>query len=221
MIENNLLVAPELKNANKYLESGTRTEITDIISEKAKMLKDRTDGLTIRKIIVWMNKYTSRLHNGSDNRKFKRSATGILQSMERTGCCDSCTLFTALARSAGIPTMQIITLSKRWGKDVDKGRKIATSGHFFAGVYLEDIHGNFGWTIVDPDRYVTDIREVRFRPLKIVDRNIGDLYTFAYVTDYFDDLGIDSIEKMSEVQLGAYKKCDKRDFEDEYEIDDR
>ena len=221
MIRDGLLVFPDLKNTNKYLESGTRTEITDIISKEAKLLKGRTDGLTVRKILVWMNKHTSRLHNGSDSRKFKRSATEILQSMERTGCCDSCTLFTALARSVGIPTMQIITLSKSWGKDIDEGRKIATSGHFFAGVYLEDINGKFGWTLVDSDRYVTDIRDVRFSPLKIVDRNIGDLYTFAYVTDYFDDLDIDSIEKMAEVQLSAYKKCDKRDFKYEYEIGDR
>lgn len=221
MIRDSLLVAPELKNTNKYLESGTRTEITDIISTKAKMLKDRTDGLTVKRILVWMNKYTSRLHNVSDNRKFKRSATEILQSMERTGCCDSCTLFTALARSAGIPTMQIITLSKRWGKDIDEGRRTGTVGHFFVGVYLEDIHGKFSWTLVDSDRCVTDIRDVRFSSLKIVDRNIGDLYTFAYVTDYFDDLGIDSIEKMAEVQLEAYKRCDKRNFTDEYEIDGR
>lgn len=221
MDKDSLLVVPELENINKYLKSGTRTEITDVINRKAKMLKDRTDGLTVKRILVWMNKYTSRLHNGNDNRKFKRSATEILQSMERTGCCDSCTLFTALARSAGIPTMQIITLSKRWGKDIDKGIKIATVGHFFVGVYLKDIHGKFNWVLVDSDRCVTDIRDVGFSPLKIVDRNIGDLYIFAYVTDYFDDLGIDSIEKMAEVQLEAYKRCDKRNFTEVYEIDGR
>lgn len=45
MIRDNLLVAPELNNTNKYLESGTRTEITDIISKKAKMLQGSSDGL--------------------------------------------------------------------------------------------------------------------------------------------------------------------------------
>lgn len=34
------------------------------------MLKGRTNGLTVRRILVWMNTYTYRLHNGSDNRKF-------------------------------------------------------------------------------------------------------------------------------------------------------
>ena len=221
MIRDGLLKTPELDNIDKYLRSGTRTQITDIIIKKAKKLEDVTDGLTVRKILVWMSKNTARLHNGSDSRKFKRNATEILQSAERTGCCDSCTLFTALARSVGIPTMQILTLSKKWGKDIDEGRKIGTSGHFFAGVYMKDIHGKFSWSTVDPDRYVTDTRDVRFKNLKIENRNMGDLYTFAYVADYFDDLNIDSIRKMSEVQLNAYHKCDKKDFEDEHEIDVR
>ena len=80
MIRDNLLVAPELNNVNKYLKSGTRTEITDKISKIGKTLISETDGLTVRKILVWMNEHTSRLHNVSDNRKFKRSATEILQS---------------------------------------------------------------------------------------------------------------------------------------------
>lgn len=221
MINDGLLVASELENIDKYLKSGTRTEITDTIRRTAESLKGRTDGITVRRILVWMNKYTSRLHNGSDSRKFKRNATEILQSMERTGCCDSCTLFASLARSTGIPTMQILTLSKNWGKEIDKGRRIGTSGHFFAGVYLKDIYGKFSWLLVDPDRCVIDTRDVRFKPLKIANRNIGDLYVFAYVSDYFDDLYIESIRKMSEVQFEAYKKCDKRDFEYEHEISGR
>lgn len=221
MINDGLLMVPDLENVDKYLKSGTRTEITDITKITAERLKGETNGITVRRILVWMNKYTSRLHNGSDSRKFKRNATEILKSKQRTGCCDSCTLFTSLARSAGIPTMQIITLSKNWGRDIDKGKKVGTSGHFFAGVYLEDIYGKFSWALVDPDRYVTDTRDVNFKHLKIENRNMGDLYAFAYVSDYFDDLSIDSIRKMSEVQYDAYKKCDKRDFKDEYEISGR
>lgn len=51
-----------------------------------------------------------------------------------------------------------------------------------------------------------------------MDVNIVDLYPFVYVTDYFDDLEIDSIEKMADVQLAAYKNCNKKDV---YEIEDR
>ena len=209
-----LLVKPEFCNITKYLEGGTRTEITEIIKEKANKLKGKTDGITVRKILVWMNKYTSRLHDGRDSRKFKRNATEILLSRERTGCCDSCTLFTALARCAGIPTMQVLSLSKKWGKDINEKVKLETSGHFFAEVYLQDIYGKYSWVLVDPDKYVADIGDVKFDSLRIEDRNIGDLYTFAYVNDYYDDLGIDSIRNMTKVQLEAYKQCNKRDFED-------
>ena len=58
-------------------------------------------------------------------------------------------------------------------------------------------------------------------PLKVESRNIGDLYSFAYVKDYYDDLGIDSIEKMAEVQINALKKCVVIDFEDKNEIGGR
>jgi hypothetical protein len=79
-----------------------------------------------------MHKRTERLKDKYDSRKFKRTATEILESGKRTGCCDSCTLFCALARSKGIPTIQIIALNKN-----DK----AKTGHFFAGCYLKDKTG--------------------------------------------------------------------------------
>lgn len=217
MIKDGLLRTPEWDNTNKYLKSGTRTESIDITKIIKENLKDMTDGIKVRKILVLMNKYTSRLHNANDSRKFKRNATEILKSGERTGCCDSCTLFTSIARSVGIPTMQIITLNKNWGRNIESGKKVGTSGHFFAGVYLQDIHGKYNWKVVDADRYVTDIKDVSFKNLNKENRNIGNFYTFAYVSDYFDDLGIDSIKKMSEVQLDAYIKCDKSDFEEEYD----
>lgn len=221
MIKDGLLVAPDFTNINKYLESGTRTGITDTIIKKSKMLKGITDGITVRNILVWMNTNTARLNDGTDFRKFKRNATEILQSNERTGCCDSSTLFTAFSRSLGIPTMQIITLSKRWAKNINEGKKVGTTGHFLAGVYLKDINGKSCWSIVDTDRYVTDVRDVIFMPLKVESRNIRDLYSFAYVKDYYDDLGIDSIEKMAEVQINALKKCVVIDFEDKNEIGGR
>lgn len=173
MIRDDFLVAPELDNPNKYLRSGTRTEITDIISKIGNSLQSDSNGKTVRNIIVWMNRNTSRLHNGKDSRKFKRSATEILQSTERTGCCDSCTLFTALTRSVRIPTMQIIALNRNWVKNIDEVKKPKRSGHFFAGVYMQDIYGKFNWVLVDPDRYVTDTRDVRFSSLNVN----GDLDT--------------------------------------------
>lgn len=207
-----LLVEPNFEDINKYLQGGSRTEISNLIKRISWKLKGDTDGISVRNILVWMNRNTARIHNGRDLRKFKRNATEILKSKERTGCCDSSTLFTALARSIGIPTMQIITLSKKWGEKVDKGISQGTEGHFFVASYLKDLRGKYSWVLIDTDREVRDIRDVRLETLNLEDRNMGDLYAFAYVSDYYDDLKIDSIKAMGDVQLKAYKQCNRRDF---------
>jgi len=223
MVNDGLLVVPNLEDTDQYLKGGTRTEIIDVSSIIKK--DGLTDGGIVRQILFWMHANLTRLDNDNDNdndkRKFKRSAAEILQSGEITGCCDSCTLFTSLARSAGIPTMQIISFNKEWGKNIkNQEEKLKTSGHFFVGIYLKDIYGNSNWFLLDPDRYVknmSNINEVRFQPLYISNRNIGNQYIFAYVKDYFDDLGIDSVKEMKNIQLAAYKKCNKNDFEIEKE----
>lgn len=208
MIKDGLLVIPELKNTEKYLEAGSRTQII----EQASKFRNETDGLTIRNILVWMHKRTKRSNNLKDDRKFKRNSIEILKSTDRTGCCDSCTLFTSLARSAGIPTIQLITLNKRCYENMNNNPKV-TSGHFFAAVYLKDTDGNYNWNLIDPDRYVENINEVKIVKLNFLNRNIGDFYIYAYVKDYYDDLHIDSIEKMSRIQLFAYNQCNKVDFD--------
>lgn len=219
MIKEGLLVEPNIDNTDYYLDSGTRTPIpiSEFSSDEINTLKKNlTDGQIVRKIIYWMQQKTERLTNGSDKRKFKRSSKEILESGERTGCCDSCTLFTSLAREFGIPTMQIITLRKDWGKNTDEGLEPETAGHYFAAVYLKDNKGKDSWYLIDPDRNVSAPDKVEFRPLSISDRHIGkEYYSFAYVKDYYDDLGIDSIAKMADIQLSAYKICDKNDIFDD------
>ena len=92
--------------------------------------------------------------------------------------------------------MQIITLSKKWGEKVDKGISQGTEGHFFVASYLKDLRGKYSWVLIDTDREVRDIRDVRLETLNLEDRNMGDLYAFAYVSDYYDNLKIDSIKAM-------------------------
>ncbi len=224
MEKEGLLIEPEFNNISKYLESGERTKVTDKIKEISNRINGQNDGMLIRNILVWMNRNTLRLQNSKDNRKFKRTADEILESKERTGCCDSSTLFTALARSRNIPTMQIITLNKEWGKRIDRGENIGTLGHYFVACYLRDNAGKYDWTLIDSDRRAQDIQDVRLRKLDKENRNIDEnYYSFAYVRDYSDivynGIKIDSIENMAKIQVAAYRQCNIKDlfFEDEKE----
>lgn len=217
MKKEGLLDEPEFSNIEKYLESGNRTEVTDKIKKVTETINGRNDGMTVREILVWMNQNTVRLRNLSDSRKFKRTADEILKSKERTGCCDSSTLFTALARSKGIPTMQVITLNKEWGKRIAKGEAADLSGHYFTACYLQDITGKSDWVLIDSDRSVQDVRDVRFYKLNKEDRNIDkNLYAFAYTRDYsdieFNGMKIDSIKNMIKIQTDACRLCDINDF---------
>lgn len=224
MIKEGLLIEPEFNNISNYLQAGERTKVTDEIKEISKKINGKTEGIVIRNILVWMHQNTSRLQNGRDTRKFKRTATEILKSKERTGCCDSSTLFTALARSQNIPTMQIITLNKEWGKKIDRGEKIGILGHYFVACYLRNTIGQYDWILIDSDRNVQDIRDVRLSRLNKENRNIDrNYYAFAYVRDYSDvicnGIKIDSIENMAKIQITAYKQCDINDLSYEEEIE--
>lgn len=222
MNEKGLLIKPEFENIEKYLNNGEMTSITERIINVTENINGKTDGIIVRKILLWMSQNTMRLRNGQrDSRKFRRTADEILLSRERNGCCDSATLFTALARSKQIPTMQIITLKKSWGEKIDKGIPTGTEGHYFVACYLKDLTGKAKWTLIDSDRLVTDIIDVRLSNLNTEDRNINSYYAFAYVNDFRDiDINgrkIDSIENMKIIQEEAYKECDKKDFKEEIE----
>lgn len=214
-----LLEEPEFDNISKYLSSGKRTEITENIRSIVNKITGNTDGLVVRNILLWINQNTKRIHSGRDPRKFKRSADEILKSGERTGCCDSSTLFTAIARAKGIPTMQILTLDKEWGKAMDRGENIGTEGHFYVGCFLKDVNGNGNWALIDSDTPMKDLRDLDIRRLNKDNRNISKRrYAFAYTRDYSDidveGLKIDSINSMARVQRIAYKMCDREDFKE-------
>lgn len=212
-----LLVEPDFINLEKYLQSGNRTEITDKIRKISKTIDGASDGILVKKILVWINQNTIRLNSSNNPRKFKRTATEILESRERTGCCDSSTLFTALARSKGIPTMQIITFCVDWAKNLISGKKVETSGHFFTSCYLKDAHGKSDWVLIDSDQPTQNIKDIRLQILNRNNRNIrNNYYAFAYVNDYsnisFNELKIDSIANMGRIQLFALQNSDKNDF---------
>lgn len=217
MKKEGLLVQPDFSNPSKYLTSGNRTVITEDIRKITQTITGQTTGMIVKNLLVWMHTNTTRLHNASHQQKFKRTAHEILQSGERTGCCDSSTLFTALARSKNIPTMQVITFDKKWAHNISKGKRVPTSGHYFTACYLTDIHNKSNWVLIDSDKEVKNIQDVRFTTLNTTNRNINrNFYAFAYVRDYSDldynGLKINSINDMAKIQLEAYKGCDKKDL---------
>ena len=202
-----LIKEPEFDNKNKYLQFGNRTDCSKEIIEIAQSINEPTDGLTVRKILLWINQNTVRIHDEKDERKFKRSSTEILESGERTGCCDSSTLFTSIARCKGIPTMQIVTINKDTGRD----------GHFYVASYLKDTEKIGRWILIDTDVPIKDIRDVRLGTLDLDDRNISKRrYAYAYTEDYsnieLDGIRIDSIQNMNKLQNIVWGLLDKEDF---------
>lgn len=202
-----LIKEPEFDNKSKYLQFGNRTDCSKEIIEIAQSINEPTDGLTVRKILLWINQNTVRIHDEKDERKFKRSSTEILESGERTGCCDSSTLFTSIARCKGIPTMQIVTINKDTGRD----------GHFYVASYLVDTEKRGKWILIDTDAPVKDIRDVRLSFLDLGDRNISSRrYAYAYTDDYsnieLNGIKIDCIQNMNKLQNRVWELLDKEDF---------
>lgn len=202
-----LIKEPEFDNKNKYLQFGNRTDCSKEIIEIAQSINEPTDGLTVRKILLWINQNIERIHDEKDERKFKRSSTEILESGERTGCCDSSTLFTSIARCKGIPTMQIVTINKDTGRD----------GHFYVASYLKGTEKIGRWILIDTDVPIKDIRDVRLGTLDLDDRNISKRrYAYAYTEDYsnieLDGIRIDSIQNMNKLQNSVWGLLDKEDF---------
>ena len=72
-----LIKEPEFDNKSKYLQFGNRTDCSKEIIEIAQSINEPTDGLTVRKILLWINQNTVRIHDEKDERKFKRSSTEI------------------------------------------------------------------------------------------------------------------------------------------------
>lgn len=221
MNEEGLLVSPKFDTPSEYLRQGKMTEFDmDILRFASKIKSKENDKNTIIELINLMNKETKRLKDTRDQRKFKRTASEILASGERTGCCDSATLFTAMARSQGIPTMQIITMQEKAALEALENGSAVCGGHFWVGCYAKNKAGENEWMLFNSDSN---------HPYKmewdLEDRNIRDCYAFAYVNDYRDVelvrddklaiLKIDSIDSMNQIQTELAKKCDTSLFKED------
>ena len=222
MNEEGLLVSPKFDTPSEYLRQGKMTEFDmDILRLASRVKSKGNDENTIIELINLMNKETKRLDKAfRDQRKFKRTASEILASGQRTGCCDSATLFTAMARSQGIPTMQIITVRKEDALKSLKDGSTVCSGHFWVGCYAKNEAGENEWMLFN-----SDSNQPRRMEWDLEDRNIRDCYAFAYVNDYRDVelvrddklgiLKIDSIDSMNQIQTEVARRCDTSLFKED------
>lgn len=227
MNKNGLLEEPEFGNISKYLESGLRTAVTEEIKDITDDISEESDGKIVKNLMVKMYECCNFVRDSSnDKRKFKRSATEILQSKELTGCCDCSTLFTALARSKGIPSMQILTFKKEWGKRIIEHKSVdSVQGHFFTACFLRDVNGVGKWFYINTAEKAKYPEDVSLIPLNLNNRDLrtkrSEYYAFAFTRDYSDisikGIKIDSINNMGMIQRGALYLSDILDWYSEYE----
>ncbi len=191
-----------MKDINYYLTSGEKTIINENVEKLASCIHAKSSTDTIREIMYLMNKRIPMNRNHSDSAKFKRSAEEIISDKSRNGCCDSCTLFTALCRAKGIPTMQVITADMRALKKGDYSR-----GHFFSACFLKESNE---WVWVDSDKDIQDMSEVQLHRFNPYDEFIDKNYLiFAKTRDYSDfklsGCRIDSISSMNKIHKMVYE----------------
>lgn len=198
---------PEFNNLKKYLESGKMTNHLELNIQKiAQKISGETTEEIVRNIVLYMNDIENNVQMkrlDKDEKKFKRTASQIVEDGYRNGCCDSSTLFTAIARAKGIPTMQIVSFDKEKVKD----------GHFFAGVFSKEKRS---WYLIDSDSDEQKVGKEKFyQKLDLKDRNLDNkYYAYAYVNDFreieLNNMKIDSIENIGKIQRNIYKLCDKK-----------
>ena len=204
---------PEFNNLGRYLKAGKMTNHLEInVQEVAKKIIGINTEDIAKEIVIYINKNIPMIRNGKYNMKFNRTASQIIDEKVRNGCCDSSTLFVAIARTLGIPAMQIISFDKVQAKELECTNKRITDGHFFAGVFSKE---DGKWYLVDPDKISAKSKDdVDYEILDLNNRNLkARFYAFAYVVDFseveINNKKIDSITNMGDIQRDVYEICDK------------
>lgn len=204
---------PKFNDIELYLKTGKMTNhLAMNIQDIAEKIHGENDEDIAREIVVFMNKNIPMNRDSSHLMKFRRSAEQILEQKYRNGCCDSSTLFVAIARAKGIPTMQIVSFDKIHAKEIaTTGHKI-TKGHFYAAIFSRE---DKKWYLVDADKdKAFEKKDVPFHKLDLENRNLNaKYYAFAYVNDFteieLNGRKIDSISNIGLIQRDVYKLCNK------------
>ena len=114
--------------------------------------------------------------------------------------------FTALARSKYIPTMQIITLSKNWTKQLEKGEKIDTILNKNIKKEMKELVSKLN---------INDITKAKVLNINWENTEEGD---FSYIKDYMEKI-IKSNKDIEIIVNGTKKEIDNINKNIEYWLD--
>jgi len=218
MNKEGLFSAPRFNDIEYYLGEGELTKQSEFIKYVGRQIEGNTDGKKVRNLMVWINENIPRVSE-RDEDKFRKSADTIIRRKKRTGCSDSAIVFSAIARSMGIPTIQIISYDKNWAKALESGEPPkSVDGHFFCAVFVKEQNGSSRWMLVDTDQKANKPEEVSIIGFNKDNRNMPQgRYAFAYVIDHseieVDGIKIDSVEHMGYIQEKSAKEVRKSESE--------
>ena len=200
-----------------YLKSGARTEIGPNVRKLAELIHGKNTGEIVNSIMSVMvdnikcdTSTEEKTHaNSKDPKKFKRSAEEIITDNYRNGCCDSSTLFVALARAKGIPAAQIITANMA---DIVKDNDFG-SGHFFSAYYNKEKNK---WIVIDSHKTDKNLDENKVchglhkcELLPNMKFLMQKYYIFACTRDYsefcLNGTKIDSIKNIHKIHKYVYQ----------------
>ncbi len=133
----------EKNEIDKYLSSGSQTQITPEIEEVASEIK----GTVLEKVQKILEIGPTLVEMKDFDYEVFRKRTGAQRIQDKyiTGCTDAALVFIVLARASGIPTKYVETIGVEWLK---KGGSPIV-GHVYAQVY-DELQDKWFW--VDPMR---------------------------------------------------------------------
>jgi hypothetical protein len=127
----------------KYLEIVDSLGTRDKIISRALELKGKSDLVTIRNVISWMDR---NFKYDADRAYAWRNFDDAVKEKTYGGCADQGIVCGVLLKGAGIPTIWVKTMDVSWIWDFKKGRKFESwSGHVFLEVYVDE-----KWMLLDP-----------------------------------------------------------------------
>jgi len=133
----------DYSNPDKYLEIADSLGDRDKIVSNARELKGKSDFITIRNVLNWMER---NLKYDPDKAYAWRNFNDVIKEKTYGGCADQGIVCGVLLKGAGIPVIWVKTMDVSWIWDFKKGRKFKSwSGHVFLEVYVDG-----KWMLLNP-----------------------------------------------------------------------